>query len=183
MTDEVKTPRTIQAIQADMQVALSKGDMKALGVLSKEFTAVQKASEAAELKAKQDALTEKWTEVYETLFGADGLIRSMVDTGELDVADGLWIAWDFGEKEEKGINPSLKFFKKSSTGEKKTGTGGGGHSTKGLPRTEELLKEHGEEVMNSETGETFNSAYESAKGDGNKVYQVRVKLLKHLNIS
>jgi hypothetical protein len=185
MTEEVKTPRTIEQIKAEMQTALASGDMKALGNLSKEFTNVQKAGEKAELDAKQAALKEKWSAVYDDLFSNDadnpGMLRAMVDEGELDVADGVWIAWDFGAKEEKGLNPSLKFFKKA---QKAAGEASG--------TTHVLLKEHGSELATGmkdkegndiAAGRTWQEVYDASKGDGNAVYRVRMALAKALGIA
>jgi hypothetical protein len=196
MTEEVKTPRTIEQIKAEMQTALASGDMKALGNLSKEFTNVQKAGEKAELDAKQAALKEKWSAVYDDLFSNDadnpGMLRAMVDEGELDVADGVWIAWDFGAKEEKGLNPSLKFFKKAqkaageASGTTHVGTG------KKFASTAELLKEHGSELATGmkdkegndiAAGRTWQEVYDASKGDGNAVYRVRMALAKALGIA
>lgn len=179
MTDEVKTR---EQLLADLKKAYESGDMKALRTVSKQIDEFDTAAEKAGEVAKQEALKERWEAVYGELIGTGeepGVIRDMVEKGELDTAEGIWIRWDFGETDEKGINPSLKFFK----AQKLAGTGGtkAGKGRK-FPSTLELLKDHGDKVE-EKSGKTWRELYDEAKGDGNKVYQVRMKLGKALGVA
>ena len=111
-----------------------------------------------------------------------GLIDEMVEEGILDGAEGVWYAQDFGEIKAKGINPSCRLVKVSrKAGGEGAGAGSGKSSYKsGLPASEELLKQVGDEVyfegdtkvtidkveQTMPAGMTYREAYDFSQNGG-----------------
>lgn len=168
MTEEVKTQAQLLT---ELQTALTAGDFKAVAKVSKEIAGMQATAEKSEREAKQEVLKQTTIDVKDAI---DKVVSEFYDAGSLDVAEGVWYSQDF---EENIV--TCRLMKRASTG----GTGGtkAGKGRK-FPSTAELLKDHGEEVE-EKSGKTWNELYEEAKGDGNKVYQVRQKLAKALGIA
>jgi len=167
-TAEVEV-KTQDQLLADMRAALDTGDFKAVSKISSEIAKMVAATEKVEKDAKLAALVGTTKKVMGIL---DNAVKKLVDSGELDEADGIWFAFDFGEKREYGINPSCRLVK---VARRTGGTGGGGK--KFSISTNELLGKHGSEIMNKETGQTFQEAYDADTG-GNARYAIRGKLLK-----
>lgn len=183
--------KTKEQLLAELQIALTAGDFKAVAVVSKQIAGMQAAAEKAEHDAKVAALV-KVEELTKNLIGTvvtfltgetevnKDTLRAFTDqlhkvTGkELEVAEGVWYSRNFEDS-----TTTLRLMKSASKG-----TSGTAHEGKGkkFASTAELLKEHGDEVADETTQQTWNSLYEEAKGDGNKVYQVRQKLAKKLGI-
>lgn len=167
MTDENKTVVTKEELLAQLQEALTKGDFKAVAKVSKDIALMQAAEEKSEKDKKLEALKTVTLEVKKAI---DKVVEEFYASGKLDEADGVFYTNNFEENLQ--TCRLLKNAPKSS---------GGTHEGKGkkFPSTSELLKEHGEEIADEE-GNTWNTLYEQAKGDGNKVYQIRIKLGKKL---
>ena len=162
-------------------------DFKLMGKLS---SLVAKA-EAAEEKAKKEALLAELVETTQattkTLVKA---IKGLVDDGKLDGAEGIWLAWDFGAVEEKGINPACRLVK---SGRKAPSEGGGGQSSyvANPAKSADLLAQVGDEIMFAEdtavtidkveqvisAGTTYREAYNHSTNGGWR-NRIRMALLK-----
>ena len=167
MADEIKEqkPKTEQELMQEMQAAVKSGDYKAVAKVASELVKFQKSKEQAEFDAKVkvlEAITEK---VKVTIQKA---LQKMVDAGELDLADGIWYANDFGEK-----LVTCRLMKTAAKA--KTGGGGGGGGKKFSVSTNELLEKFGDQEYKD--GATFKAAWES-NTDKNWRYAIREALLK-----
>ena len=100
------------------------------------------------------------------------LIDDKVKAGELDLADGLWITWDFEAVREVGINPSVRLVKTAKT-RKSSGTGGGQRFSIGW---KDLLSKYGSEMYKDSGLTCMEKWNESA--EKNSRYQVRMAMLK-----
>lgn len=162
---EVKVKSQKQLL-SEMTEATNKGDWKAVSKISSEIAKLVAGQEKAERDAKLEAVIELTEKVKKTL---DKALKPLYDSGELDVCDGVWYSWDFGNTE---IATRLL---KGTT--RKGGNGGGGK--KFSITTKELLEAHGTVVIDSgdNAGATYREVYE-ASTDGNSRYSVRMKLLK-----
>ena len=171
--------------KAALADAISKGDYKTIAKISKEIATEQSKldKQKGEAKKKEDeekkaALAAATTAIKERIVA---LVQSAMDTNSSDYVQGMEKAdvvsfkWDLKEP----LNTiECRLFKGSVAA--KTGgthTVGGGATKKYSISTEELLKKFGENIMVEETGETYQAAHDSTT-DGNKRYQIRVKLLK-----
>ena len=118
-------------------------DMKLMGKLSRLATEAEKAVE----KAKKEALLAELVEITKST--RDTLARDinkLIEAGKLDGAEGVWFAWDFGEKEELGINPACRLVKSG----RKASSGGGAVKSSyvaGLPSNKEMLAQAGDSTM------------------------------------
>lgn len=155
--------------------AYNAKDHKLMRTLLKQHGEVLKAEE----KSKKEALLAELVET--TKFARLELTakaKELVDSGRLDGAEGIWFVWEFGEKEEVGINPACRLVK---TGKKASGESGGQSSYKaGLPPSEDMLKEIGDTVYLAEdtnvtinkddqtlpAGMTYREAYEHSTNGG-----------------
>jgi len=163
--------KTQKQLIAEMQKATAANDWKGVSKVAAEIARMVAAEERAALEVKQKAVVELTTKVKAII---DKALKPMYDSKELDMADGIWYVWDFGEK--------LSSCRLTKGIIRAKGTGGGGGGKKFGVKTEDLLAEHGSKVMDKETGQTFQQAYD-ANSDGNKRYLIRVKLLKAVGIS
>lgn len=85
-------------------------DMKLMGSLSRLHG---KAEAAEEKNAKDKLLSELVDKTTAVRKRFKKLADEMKAAGELDGAEGIWFAYDFGEIEEVGINPSTRLIKSS----------------------------------------------------------------------
>ena len=159
---EVKTKKQLLA---EMKVAVDSGNFKAVSKISAEIAKLVATEEKAEREAKQAAAAELSIKVKAQI---DAVVKKLIDSKALDVCDGVWYSYDFGEK--------LSTCRLLKSQPKAKGSGGGA-GKKFAISTAELLAKHGDEIANSETGETFKQAYEKDTS-GNARYRVRMKLLK-----
>lgn len=167
-------------------------DFKLMGKLS---SLVAKA-EAAEEKAKKEALLAElvWT-TQETAKVLVKAIKGLVESGKLDGAEGVWLAWDFGAVEEKGINPACRLVK-SGRKASSEGAGGGQSSYVANPaKSADLLAQVGDEIMFAEdtavtidkveqvipAGTTYREAYNHSTNGGWR-NRIRMALLKKAGI-
>src|SRR4030042_953866 len=166
MAEEVKEkPRTEAELMAEMDKALKSKDFKAVSKVSAELVKFQKEKEAVELAAKQKVLEGKTEKVKLAIQTA---VKKLVDSGELDDADGIWYTNDFGEK--------LVACRLIKVAPRAKGTGGGGGGGKKFSvSTDELLEKFGGEQYKD--GKTFREAHDSNK-DKNYRYAIRETLLK-----
>jgi hypothetical protein len=173
MVEEIKNgamaveakPKTETELMADMQKAVKSGDYKMVAKVASELVKFQKEKEQRELEAKQKVLADKTIKVKAKL---DKAVEAMIATGELDQADGIWYANDFGEK-----LVSCRLIKTAPRAAGKTGGGGGGK--KFSVSTTELLEKFGKDEYKD--GQTFQAAWD-ANTDKNWRYAIREALLK-----
>ena len=157
-------PKTEADLTKEMQDAMKTGDFKAVAKVAQELVKFQKAKEAAELEAKQQALAAVTEEVKAAIEKA---LKPLIDSGKLDQADGIWYTNDFGEK--LVACRTMKNQTKAKTG------GGGGGGKKFSVSTTELLEKFGSEEYKD--GLSYQ-AYWDANPDKNARYGVRESLLK-----
>lgn len=166
----------------DLQLAIGKAwearDMKLMGQLSKLYT--KKEAEAE--KARKDALVKELVQTTLTVsHRISALVDEIVEDGLLDGAEGVWYARDFGEIIQPGINPSCRLLKYQSHKAGDKGVSSGKSSYKaGLPSSEDMLKQVGDEVylavdtkvtIDKEekvlpAGTTYREAYEFSTNGG-----------------
>lgn len=155
---------TPEQLMSELQVALTKGDFKAVAQISRKIDQTTKATEKAELEAKLAALKEISDEVAKAITDA---ITPYVDSGQLDVADGIWFSYDFGEQA-----PTIRLTKTTA---KAPRVGGGGTGKKFDISTDDMLAKHGDKEYKD--GKTFKQAYDE-NTDKNWRYAIRTRLLK-----
>lgn len=181
---------TSDEVLAAMGVAFKSKDMKLVGQLSKLYTKKEAEAEKAKRDALQAELAAKTQDVKDKL---DAVVRAMYDSGELDGADGVWYAWDFGESTKAGTGCRLMKGKAKVAGE---GGGSGKSSYVANPtKSADLLAQVGSHVMFAEdtevtidkvtqtmpAGTTFKEAYEYSTNGGWR-NRCRMALLKEAGI-
>lgn len=173
MDDEPTTAEAVAVVEptedelmAELDKALQSKDFKAVAAVSRKIDSIQKAKEKAELEVKRAALDAMIDKVKSAITKA---VKPLVDSGDLDVADGIWYSYDFGEQA-----PVVRLMKSAPRAARQ---GGGGGGKKFDVSTTDMLARHGEEVYGKDTGLTFQQAWESST-DKNWRYAIRQKLLK-----
>lgn len=164
MVEDQATAEAEADLMAELEEALASKDFKAVAAASRKLDQSVKAKEKAELDAKRAALDAMVDKVKGAIAKA---IKPMVDSGDLDAADGIWYSYDFGEQA-----PTVRLTK---TAPKAARAGGGGGGKKFDIGTDDMLARHGQEEYKD--GLTFQQAYESST-DKNLRYAIRQKLLK-----
>ena len=157
-------PKDEATLMAEMNSAVASGDYKAVAKVAQELVKAQKAKEQTELAAKAAVLDAKVTTVRDIITKS---LQKMVDAGELDMADGIWYTWDFGEKEA--------VCRLARTAARKAGGGGGGGGKKFSVSTPTLLETYGADDYKD--GMTYKQAWDS-NADKNWRYAIRESLLK-----
>jgi len=157
-------PKTEQELMAEMNSAVASGDYKAVAKVAQELVKAQKTKEAAELAAKAAVLDAKVNTVKDTIMKS---LSKMVEAGDLDMADGVFFNWDFGDKE-----PSCRLTKAAV---RKAGSGGGGAGKKFSISTPAMLETYGADDYKD--GMTYQQAWNS-NADKNWRYAIRESLLK-----
>jgi hypothetical protein len=177
MAEEVKK-LTIPELQEQIKIASAAGDWKAVSKCANEMIALEKEAEKTEREAKQKAVADLTLSIKKKI---DEFIAEMKQAGELDSADGVWYADDFGTTES-----SLRLLKsqpkaaKPASGSAATASHGGGGGKKFDVKTEDLLKEHGTQAFKKDgkdTEVTLQAQWDSSP-DKNNRYRVREQLLK-----
>lgn len=163
-TEAVAQP-TEQQLMQELQTALSKGDFKAVATVSRKIDSLTKDREKAEQATKQTALQAVADKVKAAIMG---VVSPLYDAGELDVADGVWFTYDFGDQ-----TPTVRL---TRTAPKATRAGGGGGGKKYDVKTEDLISSKYGDVEYKD-GLTFKQAWEQST-DKNWRYGIRQKLLK-----
>jgi len=161
-----ETVKTKAELVEEMKVAAKAEDWKVISKISSSIAKMVKEEEKVEKDAKLEAiagLTEKVKSII------DKTVQKLIDTGELDPADGIWYVQDFGEK--------LTSCRLLKTAPRKSGGGGAGKKLN--ITTTALLEQFGESVIESGDleGMTFKAAYES-NTNGNFRYKLRLKMAK-----
>lgn len=151
-------------LMAQLESAFKQGDYKLIATISRKIDQLERAKEKAEADAKVAVLKVLGDKVGGSIMVA---VQPLIDSGELDKADGIWFSYDFGEK-----TPVVRLMK---TAQKAVRTGGGGTGKKFDVSTETLLEKYG--TQEYKDGMTFQQAYESST-DKNWRYGIRTKLLK-----
>ena len=156
--------QTETQLMAELEKALASKDFKAVATASRKIDSIVKTREKAELEVKRAALDAMSEKVKSAITKA---VKGLVDSGELDAADGIWYSFDFGE-----AAPVVRLMK---TQPRAARAGGGGGGKKFDISTDDMLSRHGAEDYKD--GMTFQQAYESST-DKNWRYAIRQKLLK-----
>ena len=185
---------TVEVVETDYSKMTANQLMEVIGKsyeakdfpLMKKLLTLHGTAEKAEEKSKKDALLAELVQTtLDVKARVTACIDQMLEEGILDGAEGVWYVRDFGEKEEVGINPACRLVK---TGKKASSGGTGASSYKaGLPPSEYMLKEVGEEVYFEddttvtidkteqvlEAGTTYRQAYAYSTNGGwrNRVRQ------------
>jgi hypothetical protein len=163
MTEEVKV-KTEAELKAELDKAYKTGDYKQISKVAIEIAKFEKDKEAKEHEAVLKELEKKTDKVKAVIEKA---LKPMIESGELDKADGIWFTNDFGEK--------LTSCRLTKTAPRKSSGGGGGGGKKVDISTDDLLEKYGSQEYKE--GVTFKAAWE-ADTDKNKRYGLRVALLK-----
>ncbi len=158
------TEPTEAELMSELESALKSKDFKAVAAASRKLDSAVKTKEKAELEVKRAALDSMIDKVKGAITKA---VKPLVDSGELDVADGIWYSFDFGEQA-----PVVRLMK---TQPRAARAGGGGGGKKFDISTDDMLARHGQEEYKD--GLNFQQAYESST-DKNWRYAIRQKLLK-----
>jgi len=197
---------TYDQLLEEVGKAYQAKDMKLMGQLSSLAT---KAEATAE-KAKKEALLAELVKVTETarhLFAClanamsgemsvEALVKEVkgIAGTEMEGAEGIWFALDFGEKREKGINPACRLVKSG----KKASPGGGDSKSSYVAnpaKSADLIAQVGGEVMFEEdttvtidkaeqimvAGTTYKEAYDFSTNGGWR-NRCRMALLKKAGI-
>lgn len=164
LTTEGPAPMTESQLMAELEAALKSKDFKAVAAASRKLDQSVKAKEKAELEVKKAALDSMIEDVKSAISKA---VKPLVDSGKLDVADGIWYSYDFGEQA-----PTVRLMRSAP---KAARAGGGGGGKKFDISTDDMLARHG--VEEYKDGLSFQQAYESST-DKNWRYAIRQKLLK-----
>jgi len=162
--ETAKAELTEGELMAQLETALKSKDFKAVAAASRKLDTAVKAKEKAELDAKRAVLDQMGEKVKTAISKA---VKTIVDSGELDAADGIWYSYDFGEQA-----PVVRLMKSAPRAVR---AGGGGGGKKFDISTDDMLGRHGQEDYKD--GLTFQQAYESST-DKNWRYAIRQKLLK-----
>ena len=162
--EPVKEP-TEAELMAELEAAMKTKDFKQVAAVSRKLDTAVKAQEKAVLENKRLLLDSIGEDVKAAISKA---VKPLVDSGKLDVADGIWYSYDFGEQA-----PVVRLMKTAPRAAR-AGTGGGGGKKFDIG-TDELLVKHG--TKEYKDGLTFQQAYESST-DKNWRYAIRQKLLK-----
>lgn len=158
-------PQTPEQLMADLQLALTNGDFKQVSAVSRKIDNITKAAEKVELEAKRAAVAKMEDKVKAAITKA---VKPLVDSGDLDAADGIWFSYDFGE-----AAPTVRLVKTTARAPQ---AGGGGTGKKFDVSTDSLLAKYGSEAY-KDSGMTVQQAYES-NTDKNYRYAIRQHLLK-----
>jgi len=174
MADEIEQgavtqQEPVQPTEAELKAELGKayeaGDFKVIAAVARKIDQAVKATEKAELEVKRAALDTIKDKVATAINKA---VKGIVDSGELDAADGIWYSYDFGEQA-----PVVRLMKSQPRAARSGSSGGGGK--KFDISTDDMLSRHGQEEYKD--GLNFQQAYESST-DKNWRYAIRQKLLK-----
>ncbi len=172
--------------KAALAKAIAENDYKTVQKISKEIAAKQSESDKAKNEAKKKEDDEKKKALAGATEEMKNRIKALVEAVSdpilpsyipgMEKADIVAFRWEL--KDPQGTL-ECKLFKGSTTPKTSTGEhkGGGGKKKKYDASSEDLLKKYGENIYNEETGETYQQAWDKTT-DGNKRYQIRVKLLK-----
>ena len=161
-TTTVAEPTEAQ-LMAELNKALADKDFKAVAAVSRKIDGITRGKEKAELDAKRAALDSMGDKVALAISKA---VKPLVDSGELDVADGIWYTYDFGEKAA-----TVRLMRTAT----RARTGGGGGGKKFDVSTDDMLAKFG--TQEYKDGISLQQAYEGST-DKNLRYAIRVKLLK-----
>lgn len=155
MTEEATQPLTEEQIKAQMTDAVAGGDWTTVKRLAAELDKLAKLAE----KAAKDALQQKLAEVTSFVKSAvDKAVQKIMDSGQLDGADGVWYAYDFGDQ-----SSSCRVTKTKAKAAPGTGTGKSSYVT-GFPPSDEMIALVGDQVMFAEdTDVTINKETVSMK--------------------
>ena len=165
--EEMDEKKGKEELLAQMRKAVDDGDWKAVSKISTEIAKVVAAEERSEKEARQSLLAQQtviFTDAIRKV--VDSLVAEVPDN-VIDLMDGVWFSFDFGE--------SLAACRLTKTAVRKASSGGGGGGKKYSAKTSELLEKYGD--TKAANGDTYRQLYE-ATTDGNQRYNIRVKLLK-----
>lgn len=180
----------------EVLVAIGKAwevkDMKLMARLSK----LHGKKEGEQEKANREKLLAALVETTgATLKAFTELANKLIESKQLDGAEGVWFAYDLGEVKQQGVNPSLRLVQKKARAEG-TGNSGGQSSYIASPeKSSDLLAKVGSNVMFAEdtlvtidkveqtiaAGTTFQQAYDFSTNGGWR-NRCRMALLKEAGV-
>lgn len=138
------------------------GDYKAVAAFSRKLDIADKAAEKANLAVKTAALDVVRARIAIRI---DKIVQQEVDSKSLDMADGIWYAFDFGDK--------VSTTRLTKTAPKATRAGGAGKTFD--VTTVDMLTRHGEKQFKD--GRTYQQAWNDSN-DKNSRFHIRQILLK-----
>lgn len=151
-------------LKAELDKAYKSGDFKAIAAVARKIDTAVKAKEKSELDAKRTVVAKMEDKVKAAITKA---VQPLIDSKQLDGADGIWFTFDFGE-----AAPTVRLLKSAP---KAARAGGGGGGKKFDVSTPDMLARHGSEDYKD--GQNYQQAWE-ASTDKNWRYAIRQKLLK-----
>ena len=165
LEQQVATEESQISLMEQLQTALDSKNFKEVATISRKIDQLTKSAEAAELSARKAKLDAMSNSVKQTLANA---VQPLIDSGELDDADGIWFSYDFGEQ-----TPTVRLMRTAPKATKSSGSSGTGK--KFDISTDDMLAKHGSEEYKD--GLTFQEAYD-LNTDKNWRFAIRTKLLK-----
>ena len=178
MVDETTNSTTVAVLteaelEASIEAAMKAKDLKLVISLARDLDKLTKANASAKQDEKLAALIDITTKVRKAVEKLiDGFTADKAGAKEFELADGLWIAWDFEAVREVGINPSVRLVKTAKT-RKSSSTGGGQRFSIGW---KELLEKYGGSPY-KDSGLTCQQKWDESS-EKNSRYQVRMAMLK-----
>lgn len=179
---------TSEQVLAEMEKAFKSKDMKLVGQLSKLYAKKEQEAE----KAARDAMLAKLAETTETVRTTiEKALTELIESGELDGADGVWFAKDFGEQLS-----TCRLTKTATRKVAEAGAGAGKGSYVANPaKSADLLAQVGDRIYLAEAttvtidkvehalpaGTTFKQAYDFSQNGGWR-NRVRMALLKEAGV-
>ncbi len=163
-TEPEPTPVTEASLLEALAQAQATGNFVAIAEVAAQISGFRKQQEVAELDAKTKALDKIGAGVKAVI---DKALKTLIEKGDLNLADGIWYAFDFGETES-----NLRLLRGTA---KKATTTASGTGKKYSVTSKDLLERFGNQMYDDTM--TFEQAWKS-NTDGNFRYAVRMKLLE-----
>lgn len=159
---------TEETLMTEMETAMGSKDWAVVSKVSKKIDTLVKAKEKALEDDRANALDMVSSMVKDEMLK---VLNPIVAAGDLDLYDGVWLAYDFGDKEGATLRLT-----KTAPRVKSVGRSGGGGGKKFAIGHEELMAKHGNKVY-PKTGLTF-VASRDATTDRNERQAIRIAMLK-----
>ena len=169
----ISTTQKIAELNNAIESAFAGNKWNELAKLSSQMVALENAQKrevAAKLEAKLVTELAEVLEAYELELADYNECRIHI----LHETDGMKFKLTLMDV----VASACKVSSNSTAAPKTTDKNGYELDSHGLPTTESLLAKLGDVVQDEKTGTTWKAAMESAKGQKNPLYQLRIKLLK-----
>lgn len=172
-------------LEQKLAKAAQAGDYKLVRQIARELEESEKTEAKAKKERQLTLLAEVTSKVKAKL---DAIVNKMVDSKELDDADGVWYSFDFGS-----TDTACRLTK--SAPRKSSGNGGSGSYVSHPAKTSDLLTQVGGNVIfaeetevtidkvkhNMPAGMTFKEAYDLSNNGGWR-NRIRMALLKEAGL-